>query len=136
MSIQTVGLIGVGLMGHGIGKNILAKGFKLQVLAHKNRGPIESLKGFGAQEAASIAALVQASDILIICVTGSPQVEAVMRGADGVFAQGKKVSFASGRTLFREGDGVNDVYCLTAGNVVVTRLGENGERQILALFRD
>lgn len=36
MTIKNVGLIGVGLMGHGIGKNILAKGFALNVMAHKN----------------------------------------------------------------------------------------------------
>lgn len=42
MTIKTVGLIGVGLMGYGIGKNILAKGFKLNVLALKNRTPQRS----------------------------------------------------------------------------------------------
>ena len=90
MSIKTVGLIGVGLMGHGIGKNILAKGFKLNVLAHKNRAPIESLVGQGAVEAKTIADLVKNSDMLILVVTGSPQVEAIMRGPEGVFAHGKK----------------------------------------------
>jgi len=90
MSIKTVGLIGAGLMGHGIGKNILAKGFALHVMAHSNRAPIESLKGLGAQEAASIAALVKACDMIILCVTGSPQIEALMRGAAGIIVQGKK----------------------------------------------
>ena len=42
---QTIGLIGVGLMGHGIGKNILAKGYKLNVMANRNRGPVDSLVG-------------------------------------------------------------------------------------------
>ena len=41
MTIKRVGLIGVGLMGHGIGKNILAKGFELTVMAHRNRAPVE-----------------------------------------------------------------------------------------------
>ena len=50
MTIKTIGLIGVGLMGHGIGKNILAKSFKLNVLAHKNRAPVESLVGMGGMK--------------------------------------------------------------------------------------
>jgi 3-hydroxyisobutyrate dehydrogenase-like beta-hydroxyacid dehydrogenase len=75
MTIKTVGLIGVGLMGHGIGKNILAKGFKLNVLAHKNRAPVESLVGMGAHEAKTIAEIAQASDMVILVVTGTPQVE-------------------------------------------------------------
>ena len=90
MAIKNVGLIGVGLMGHGIGKNILAKGFGLRVLAHKNRAPVESLVALGAVEVSNIAALVAACDMLILCVTGSPQVEAIMRGASGILAHGKR----------------------------------------------
>ena len=89
MSIKTVGLIGVGLMGHGIGKNILAKGFKLNVIAHQNRAPVESLLALGAKECASIAELAIGSDMLILVVTGSPQVEGIMLGADGVLANAK-----------------------------------------------
>ncbi len=51
-----------------------------------------------------------------------------------LFAQGKKVVFQAGEVLFREGDPVNDVFCVIEGNVVVTRFGENGERQILAFL--
>ncbi|NJS40627.1 MAG: NAD(P)-dependent oxidoreductase, partial [Rhodobacteraceae bacterium] len=47
---QNIGLIGVGLMGHGIGKNILAKGYKLNVMANRNRAPVDSLVGKGATE--------------------------------------------------------------------------------------
>ena len=90
MAIKTVGLIGVGLMGHGIGKNILAKGFGLRVLAHKNRAPVESLVALGAVEISDIAALARACEMVILCVTGSPQVEAIMRGASGILAHGKK----------------------------------------------
>ena len=49
MTIKRVGLIGVGLMGHGIGKNILAKGYELTVMAHQKRGPVEDLVAHGAQ---------------------------------------------------------------------------------------
>ena len=89
MTIKTVGLIGVGLMGHGIGKNILAKGFKLNVLAHRNRAPVDSLVSLGASESGNIADLVRASDMLILVVTGTPQVEEIMLGEKGVLAQAK-----------------------------------------------
>jgi 3-hydroxyisobutyrate dehydrogenase-like beta-hydroxyacid dehydrogenase len=89
MTIKTVGLIGVGLMGHGIGKNILAKGFKLNVLAHRNRAPVDSLVSLGASESATIADLVKASDMLILVVTGTPQVEEIMLGEKGVLAHAK-----------------------------------------------
>ena len=79
-----VGLIGVGLMGHGIGKNILAKGFSLSLMAHKNRVPIDSLVSLGAKEFASPAEIAKASDLVILCVTGTPQVEEAIYGAKGI----------------------------------------------------
>ncbi len=84
MTIKNVGLIGVGLMGHGIGKNILAKGFALNVMAHKNRAPVESLISLGAKEYTSPAEIAKASDMVILCVTGTPQVEEAIYGAKGL----------------------------------------------------
>jgi 3-hydroxyisobutyrate dehydrogenase-like beta-hydroxyacid dehydrogenase len=84
MTIRNVGLIGVGLMGHGIGKNILAKGFALNMMAHKNRAPVESLISLGARECASPAEIAKASDLVILCVTGTPQVEEAVYGAKGL----------------------------------------------------
>ena len=40
MANETIGFIGLGLMGHGIAKNIVEKGFPLAVTAHRNRAPI------------------------------------------------------------------------------------------------
>ena len=90
MTIKSVGLIGVGLMGHGIGKNILANGFNLNVLAHKNRNPVESLVAKGAHEAKSIAEIAQKSDMVILVVTGTPQVEEIVLGAEGLLKHGRK----------------------------------------------
>ncbi len=78
MTIKTIGLIGVGLMGHGIGKNILAKGFALNIVAHRNRAPIESMIALGAKELSNAAEIAAQSDMVILCVTGSPQVEEVV----------------------------------------------------------
>jgi 3-hydroxyisobutyrate dehydrogenase-like beta-hydroxyacid dehydrogenase len=79
-----IGFVGLGLMGHGIAKNILGKGYPLRVRAHRNRKPLEDLLAAGAAEVATNAELARACDILFLCVTGTPQVEEVIYGADGV----------------------------------------------------
>lgn len=81
---KRIGLIGAGLMGHGIGKNLLAKGHSLTVLAHRNRKPVESLVGLGATEAETAKEVAGNSDIVFLCVTGSPQVEDVVYRKDGL----------------------------------------------------
>ncbi len=86
MTIKRVGLIGVGLMGHGIGKNILKKGFELTVMAHRNREPIDDLLTLGAKELGSPYAIAKASDMVILCVTGTPQVEASVYGEYGLLS--------------------------------------------------
>jgi 3-hydroxyisobutyrate dehydrogenase-like beta-hydroxyacid dehydrogenase len=83
-SQQRIGFIGLGLMGHGMAKNLVAKGFPLTVLGHRNRAPIEALVKQGAKEAKSGAELAQVSDIVFLCVTGSPQVEETVYKAGGV----------------------------------------------------
>ena len=84
MTIKRVGLIGVGLMGHGIGKNIVTKGFELAVVAHRNRAPVESLIALGASETTTPAELAKTCDLIILCVTGSPQVEEALYGENGI----------------------------------------------------
>ena len=90
MTIKTVGLIGAGLMGHGIGKNVLEKGFGLVTMAHRNREPVEDLVKRGAKEMKSPAEIAKASDMVILCVTGTPQVEEAVYGANGILASGKQ----------------------------------------------
>jgi 3-hydroxyisobutyrate dehydrogenase-like beta-hydroxyacid dehydrogenase len=81
---KRVGLIGAGMMGHGIGKNIVTKGYSLTVLAHKNRTPIESLIKHGATEGKTPKEIAEKSDVVFLCVTGSPQVEDVVYRKDGL----------------------------------------------------
>ncbi|MFZ4692793.1 MAG: NAD(P)-dependent oxidoreductase [Burkholderiaceae bacterium] len=90
MTKPVIGFIGVGLMGAGMAKNILTKGYPLVIMGHTNREPVERLKKLGATEATSPKELAAKVDILHLCVTGSPQVEAIMNGPDGIFASGKK----------------------------------------------
>ena len=66
-----IGFIGVGLMGHGMAKNIVTKGYPLVVMAHRNRAPVDDLLARGATEAATPRELAQRSDIVHLCVSGS-----------------------------------------------------------------
>ena len=84
MTIKRIGLIGAGLMGHGIGKNIVTKGYALNVMAHRNRAPVDSLIALGASEAATPAEVAADSDLVILCVTGTPQIEAIVYGEHGL----------------------------------------------------
>ncbi len=86
---ERIGFIGVGLMGHGMAKNIVEKGFPLTVLAHRKREAVDDLKSRGAQEVTTPRAVAEASDVVVLCVTGSPQVEAVVMGPDGLASAGK-----------------------------------------------
>ena len=87
---QTIGFIGLGMMGHGMAKNLLAKGFALRFTAHRNRTNLQDLLDAGAAEVASRAELVRGADVVIVCVTGSPQVEEIVYGHDGLLAAAAK----------------------------------------------
>jgi len=91
MTKERIGFAGVGLMGQGMAKNIVEKGWPLTVLGHRNREPVEDLKRRGAAEATTAKALAEASDIVILCVTGSPQVESLVNGPEGLAAAGKEL---------------------------------------------
>jgi 3-hydroxyisobutyrate dehydrogenase-like beta-hydroxyacid dehydrogenase len=83
---QRIGFIGAGLMGHGMARNIVEKGYSLCVLAHRNRAPVEDLLARGATEARSAAALARASDVVILCVPSSAEVELCVLAEDGIMA--------------------------------------------------
>jgi 3-hydroxyisobutyrate dehydrogenase-like beta-hydroxyacid dehydrogenase len=89
MAADRIGFIGLGLMGHGMAKNIVEKGFALSVLAHHSREPVDDLVRRGATEAADLHDLATRSDIVVICVTGSPQVEAILTGPGGLASAGR-----------------------------------------------
>ena len=81
---KRIGLIGIGMMGHGIAKNLVTKGFALTLKANRNRSTLTDLLAAGAREAASNAEVAQQSDIVFICVTGSTQVEQIVYGDGGL----------------------------------------------------
>lgn len=81
---KRVGLVGVGMMGHGIAKNLLKHGHRLTFLKHPGNQPVDDLLAAGARGLESAAELAASSEIVILCVTGSPEVEDAMFRQDGV----------------------------------------------------
>jgi 3-hydroxyisobutyrate dehydrogenase-like beta-hydroxyacid dehydrogenase len=81
---QSIGMIGIGLMGHGIARNLARHGHALVLLEHAGNQPLDGLKAAGATTAGTPAELASQVDMIILCVTGSPEVEAVLTGASGV----------------------------------------------------
>ncbi len=89
MNHRKVGVVGVGLMGHGIAANIAKQGHALSLLEHPGNQPLDTLKAAGARTFATGRELAAAVDVVILCVTGSPQVESVL-ASDGGILQGMR----------------------------------------------
>ena len=79
-----IGMVGIGLMGHGIASNLVRHGHALLLLEHTGNQPLDALKAAGAQTTPSASDLAARVDLVMLVVTGSPQVEAVLTGAGGV----------------------------------------------------
>ena len=79
-----IGMVGIGLMGQGIAANLLKHGHTLTVLEHPGNQPLDALRAAGAHSLTRPADLAARSEVVILVLTGSPQVEAVLTGPDGV----------------------------------------------------
>jgi 3-hydroxyisobutyrate dehydrogenase-like beta-hydroxyacid dehydrogenase len=86
---ERIGFIGLGSMGAGMADNLLRKGWPLTVHVHRSRTAADRLIAAGASEAASPRELAATCDIVILCVTGSREVEALVKGPDGLAAAAK-----------------------------------------------
>jgi 3-hydroxyisobutyrate dehydrogenase-like beta-hydroxyacid dehydrogenase len=84
MAKERIGFIGVGLMGHGMAKNLVEKGHPLTILGNRNRQPVDDLVKRGASEVKSPAEVAKASDIVFLCVTDSSVVEKLVKGPHGL----------------------------------------------------
>jgi 3-hydroxyisobutyrate dehydrogenase-like beta-hydroxyacid dehydrogenase len=81
---MNIGMIGIGLMGHGIASNLVKHGHALTVLDHPGNQPLDALRAAGAVAVSSAREVAQGAQVVILVVTGSPQVEAVLTGPAGV----------------------------------------------------
>jgi 2-hydroxy-3-oxopropionate reductase len=83
--MDTIGFIGLGLMGRPMAKNLLKAGYP--VVAHsRSQGPVDDLVASGATRAQSPAAVARQATRIITMVPDSPDVEQVLEGPNGVFS--------------------------------------------------
>ncbi len=81
--MQTIGYIGLGLMGKSIARNILKAGFPV-VVHNRSRGVVAELVAEGAREAFSPAEVARQVDVVFTNLPDTPDVEAVVLGPDGI----------------------------------------------------
>ncbi len=80
---ERVGFIGLGIMGSGMARNLLKAGFEVRVW-NRSHAKMDGLSADGAIPTANPAQLATESDIIITCVSDSPDVEQVILGEHGV----------------------------------------------------
>lgn len=90
MTRERIGFIGVGLMGHGMAKNIVEKGFPLTIMGNRNRAPVDDLVARGAKEVKTAKEVAEKSDIVFLCVSDSPTIEGIVFGPMGLKAGAHK----------------------------------------------
>jgi len=81
---EQIGFLGPGLMGKGAVKNLLAKGFKVMVYAHREGLKLDDLVGGGATVTRSLAEVGEKSASVILCLPSSKEVEAAVLGTPGL----------------------------------------------------
>lgn len=83
MSDQRVGFCGMGTMGSAMSANLVRAGFAVSVW-NRTPGRADLPVSLGAREADSPAELAAESQIVVLCVSDTPDVEAVLFGSAGV----------------------------------------------------
>lgn len=84
-AVGAVGFVGLGIMGDGMSRNLLAAGFDVTVF-NRTSARSEPLAEAGARVAASATELAAGCSVVICCVSDTPDVESVLFGAGGVAA--------------------------------------------------
>lgn len=80
---ERVGFVGLGIMGQGMARNLLKAGFIVSVW-NRTASKMDALVAEGAQAQSTPAEVAANSDIVITCVSDTPDVEAVILGDQGV----------------------------------------------------
>ncbi|WP_262454489.1 MULTISPECIES: 2-hydroxy-3-oxopropionate reductase [Arthrobacter] len=88
-TMSNVAVIGLGIMGLPMAVNLVKAGHTVTGY-NRSQGAIDKLAAAGGRGATSIADAVKDADVVITMVPDSPDVEAVVSGADGVFANAAK----------------------------------------------
>jgi len=86
---QTVGMIGLGIMGRPMAKNLLKAGYPV-VVHSRSQGPVDALVDSGAKRGSSSRDVAAQVDVLVTMLPNSPEVEQVALGKDGIIEGAKK----------------------------------------------
>ena len=89
MADERIGFLGLGTMGAAMAANLARAGFAVTVW-NRTPGRARELDDLGIARAATPADAAQASDALVICVSDTPDVEAVLFGPDGLAAGARR----------------------------------------------
>ncbi|MFI5255000.1 MAG: NAD(P)-dependent oxidoreductase, partial [Candidatus Limnocylindrales bacterium] len=81
--MERVGFAGLGTMGAAMAANLARAGFPLRVW-NRTPGKAAALRELGVIEAASPAELAAATDVVVVCLSDTPDVEAVLFGPQGI----------------------------------------------------
>jgi 3-hydroxyisobutyrate dehydrogenase-like beta-hydroxyacid dehydrogenase len=81
---ERIGYVGPGLMGKGIVKHLLAKGFPVMIYAHRDGMALDDLVKAGASVTKSLADLGEKNTVVMLTVPSSKEVEALVLGAPGL----------------------------------------------------
>jgi 3-hydroxyisobutyrate dehydrogenase len=83
----TLGLIGIGLMGHPIAVNFLAAGYTLNVW-NRTTDKCHSLVAAGAHFQATVGQLTESSDIILLCLSDTDAVKSILWDNSGILSHG------------------------------------------------
>lgn len=83
--METIGFIGLGVMGKPMAVNLSKKGHRL-VVHSRSRAPVNALVAAGASAAETPADVARQTDFVITMVPDTPDVERVIAGENGVLA--------------------------------------------------
>ena len=86
MTKPHIGFIGLGLMGGAMVSRLQDQGYDVTVMGNRDRTELDKAIARGAREAASAKEVAQASDIVMLCMGTSEQVEGRLQGDGGVIA--------------------------------------------------
>jgi 2-hydroxy-3-oxopropionate reductase len=83
--VTTVGFIGLGVMGKPMAHNLVGAGYDL-IVHNRSQEPVEELESEGAVAAKDPADVASRSEVVILMLPDSPQVDEVVHGDEGVLA--------------------------------------------------
>jgi 3-hydroxyisobutyrate dehydrogenase len=91
VAVERIGFLGLGTMGAAMAANLSRAGFGVTAW-NRTPGRAPELDALGTRRSATPAEVAAASDVVVICVSDTPDVEAVLFGPEGLAAGARRGS--------------------------------------------